>query len=219
MAGRRRTARDRRRRNLGQNFLTDRRVIERFVASIDLREDELVVEIGTGRGALTRALAEAGARVWTVERDPVWADRAGQELAAAGLADRVRMIRADARRLRLPSEPFRVAANPPFGLTTDILAMLLDRPERGPTRADLILQREVARKHAATPPVALRTAAWAPWWRFELGRPVPRDAFRPRPSIDAQVLHIHRRTPPLLPNELAPGFRDALRPAWDRVRR
>ena len=35
--------------------------------------------------------------------------------------------------------------------------------------ADVIVQREVAAKHAASPPVALRTAAWAPWWTFERG--------------------------------------------------
>ena len=43
---------------------------------------------------------------------------------------------------------------------------------------------EVARKHASTPPVALRTAAWAPWWRFEAGLIVKRNAFRPRPAVD-----------------------------------
>jgi 23S rRNA (adenine-N6)-dimethyltransferase len=110
--------------------------------------------------------------------------------------------------------PYRVVANPPFGLTTEILSMLLDDPDRGPDRADLILQREVAVKHSQTPATSLRTAAWAPWWEFDLGPVIDRDAFRPRPSVDAAVLRIHRRRPALFPGWLAPRLRDALRPVW-----
>lgn len=173
-----------------------------------------MVDVGAGTGALTLPLAAAGARVWAVEADPVWADRLRRAATDAGLSDRVRVLTTDLRRLRWPREPYRVVANPPFHHTTELLALLLDRPERGPGRADLLVQREVARKHTAAPPSALRTAAWAPWWRFELGPAVGRDAFRPRPPVDAQVLTIHRRADPVLPLWLAPRFRELLQPAW-----
>ena len=175
---------------------------------------ELVVDLGAGTGALTVPLARAGARVWAVEADPVWADRLQDRLTGAGLDHLVRVIRADIARLRLPAEPYRVVANPPFGLTTAILARLLDQPAAGPERADLLVERAVARKHATEPAIALRTAAWAPWWRFDLGPTAGRDAFRPRPGVDAQVLRIHRRRPPVLPEHLAPDFREVLRPSW-----
>ncbi|MEM7327064.1 MAG: rRNA adenine N-6-methyltransferase family protein, partial [Actinomycetota bacterium] len=70
MAVRRGTERDRRQRSLGQNFLVDRRLIDRFVASLDLTAEQLVVDIGAGTGALTVPMAEAGARVLAVEADP-----------------------------------------------------------------------------------------------------------------------------------------------------
>jgi 23S rRNA (adenine-N6)-dimethyltransferase len=110
-----------------------------------------------------------------------------------------------------------VVANPPFARTTAILSLLLDEPSGGPTRADLVLEQGVARKHAASPPRALRTAAWAPWWDFEGGPPVPRSSFRPRPSVDAAVLTIRRRTTPLLPERLAPDYLETLRPLWIRT--
>jgi 23S rRNA (adenine-N6)-dimethyltransferase len=207
-----RTERDRRRRELGQNFLVDRRTIPLLIDGLGLTPGELVVDVGAGTGALTLPLARAGVEVWAVEADTVWAERLAAEAAVEGLA--VRVIRADLRRLRMPRRPFRVVANPPFGLTTELLGKLLDDPARGPARADLIVQREVARKHAATPPRALRTAAWAPWWEFELGIPIDRDAFRPRPDVDAQVLSIRRRTPPILPPRLGPAMLDLLRPHW-----
>ena len=160
MSGRRPTERDTRRRALGQNFLVDHSVISRFIGSLDLQPGELVVELGAGSGALTGPLIEAGADVWAVECDPAWV-----EVLRGNLAGRsARVIAADLRQLRLPRTPFRVVANPPFGSTTEILAMLLDQPDRGPDRVDVIVQREVAVKHSQQPPTSLRTAAWAPWW-------------------------------------------------------
>ena len=215
MSGRpHRTERDERRRTFGQNFLVDRSLIDRFVLGLDLGPADLVVELGAGCGSLTRPLAATGATVWAVESDPVWAERLRTTLGTGDLASRVRVIPTDFRRLRLPKDPYRVVANPPFGLTTELLAMLLDRPERGPTRADLILQREVARKHAVTPPSTLRTAGWAPWWEFELGPTIRRTSFRPQPSIDAAVLTIHKRRPAILPERLAPTFAERLRTDW-----
>jgi 23S rRNA (adenine-N6)-dimethyltransferase len=210
VSGRARTTeRDERRRSYGQNFLVDRPLIERFVAGLDLGPDDLVVDLGAGNGALTWPLAATGAEVWAVESDPVWAER-----LRARREGRVRVIPTDLRRLRCPKDPYRVVANPPFGLTTELLGMLLDRPDRGPTRADLIVQLEVARKHSSAPPASLRTAAWSPWWEFEFGSIVRRTSFRPQPSVDAAVLTIRRRCPAILPERLAPGFAERLRIDW-----
>lgn len=209
-----RTERDRQRRVLGQNFLVDQLLIDRFVDSLGLGADDLVVDLGAGTGALTLPLARTGAEVWAVESDPRWAARLRANLEAG--APHVRVITADLRRLRLPRGSFRVVANPPFGLTTELLARLLDDPERGPERADLVVQHEVACKHATTPPVALRTAAWVPWWTFDIGMRFGRDAFRPRPSVEASVLTVRKRVPALLPDRLAPDFVETLRPAWTR---
>jgi 23S rRNA (adenine-N6)-dimethyltransferase len=214
VSGRPRTERDARRRALGQNFLVDRHVIERFVRSLDLRAGDVVVELGAGTGALTLPLLGAGVEVWAVERDPVWSERLRQIVETRGAHGTSRVIEADLRRLRLPPTPFRVVANPPFGLTTEILTRLLDAPDRGPDRIDLIVQLEVAVKHSRRPPASLRTAAWAPWWEFHLGPTIDRGAFRPRPRVDAAALTIVRRNPPVLPTWLAPRLRELLRPTW-----
>ena len=215
MSGRlRRTERDARRRSYGQNFLVDRTLIDRWFGELGLGADDLVVDLGAGSGALTRAIAATGATVWAVEPDPVWADRLRTEFVVGSRDGRVRVIETDLRRLRFPRDPYRVVANPPFGVTTELLGLLLDRPERGPTRADLVLQLDVARKHAASPPTALRTAGWIPWWDFSLGVTIPRTSFRPRPNVDAAVLTVRRRVPALLPERLAPTFAERLRPDW-----
>lgn len=214
MSGRRPTERDARRRELGQNFLVDPDLIERLVDSLDVQAGELVLDLGAGAGALTLALLAAGAEVWAVEFDPYWSRRLRDRVARCGDGGRARIIEVDLRDLRLPERPFRVVANPPFGLTTEILAKLLDRPDRGPRRVDLVVQREVAVKHSRRPPSTLRTAAWAPWWEFHLGPTIARESFRPRPRVDAAVLTILRRDPEILPVWLGPRLRELLRPGW-----
>jgi 16S rRNA A1518/A1519 N6-dimethyltransferase RsmA/KsgA/DIM1 with predicted DNA glycosylase/AP lyase activity len=63
----------------------------------------------------------------------------------------------------------------------------------------------VARKRAGRPRTAL-SAAWSPWWRFRLGGRIARDAFRPRPRVDAGILVVERRRQPLLAPEAAEPF-------------
>lgn len=214
MGNRKRTTRDRRRRALGQNFLARPHHIEGFLAGADLADDDHVVEFGAGTGALTVPLARRVGRVTAVERDPAWAKQLRDRLRAAGLDDRVHVLRVDLRHYRLPAQPYRVMANPPFGLTTALLRKLLDDPSRGPERADLLLQREVAVKRSQQPPATLLSAGWAPWWTFELGAVVPRQAFRPVPRVDAAWLTVRRRDEPVLPTWMAASLPHALRPLW-----
>lgn len=214
-APRRRSTRDRRRRSHGQNFLVDEGVVERLLTRLDLTTEMVVVDVGAGRGALTLPLARAGARVLAIERDRHLVRELQQRVEWAGVAGRVQIRRGDLRQVPWPRAPYRVVASPPYALTTRLLARLLDDPRTGPERADLLLQWEVARKRAAQPPASLRSAAWAPWWRFELGERVPPDAFRPVPATASGWLTITRRDPSVLPSHLAPGFRDLLAPHWN----
>lgn len=213
-AQRRRSAADRRRRSHGQNLLVSEGVVEGLLARLDLGDGGLVVDVGAGRGALTIPLARAGARVLAIERDRRMVADLQRRLEEAGVASRVRVRRGDLREVALPATPYRVVSSPPYALTTRLMSRLLDDPRRGPTRADLLVQLEVARTWAAEPPTTLRTAAWAPWWRFELGERVSRRAFRPVPAVDSAWLTVLRRDPPVLPVHLAPSFREALEPCW-----
>jgi 23S rRNA (adenine-N6)-dimethyltransferase len=67
----------------------------------------------------------------------------------------VTVVQADAVSLPLPNRPFRVVANPPYGITADLLDSLLAAGTRL-VAADLVLQRAVVRKHARDKPKAYR---------------------------------------------------------------
>lgn len=207
-----RTARDARRRSLGQNFLQPELGRE-LVASAGFRPGQLVIEIGAGRGALTHALALLPIDVVAVELDPFWAEQLREELRVAGRG-RVRVVCADFFAIALPVRPFRVVGSLPFGRTMQLCRRLFDDPSLPIERADLVVQWEVARKRACAPPATLQGTVWAPWWEFQLGRRVPATAFRPMPRTDAGVLVATRRRPALLPPAMAGAFAGFVHARW-----
>jgi len=203
VSGRTPSGRDRRSR-LGQHFLASSRLASQLVADAGVTGDDRVVELGAGRGALTDALAGRAAQVLAIELDPKLVSILARRYAAVR---NVTVLGADARDAPLPANPYRVLANLPFGVTSAVLRRLLDAPAGGLQRADLILQWQVARARArAGPPTDLVGARWGPWWEFRRGRRLPATCFRPRPAVDAAVLAVTRRDPPLLPIALNPRY-------------
>jgi len=143
--------------------------------------------------------------------DPVWAERLRQRFAGQR---GVRIVARDFLGLVLPRKPFRVLGSLPFAKTTDIFHRLLDDPATPLRRADVIVQWEVAVKRAAMPPTTLLSTAWAPWWEMHLTRRIPATRFRPEPQVDAGLLAITRRDPPLLPVAMAGAYAAFVRREW-----
>jgi 23S rRNA (adenine-N6)-dimethyltransferase len=159
-----------------------------------------VLDIGAGQGALTGPLIRAGARVIAVELHPGRAEalrcrfgavtgsagrdngRASSNGSASG-AGAVTVVQADAAGLRLPRRPFRVVASPPYGITAELLSLLL-APGSRLVAADLVLQRAAVRKYAAR---RVRGCL------ITEGLAVPRRAFTPPPRVDSAVLVIRRQ--------------------------
>jgi 23S rRNA (adenine-N6)-dimethyltransferase len=151
-------------------------------------KDDLVVELGTGGGMLTRQLARVAGRVVAVEFDPYWALRLRERFFDDG---NIFVIHDDALKVELPDEPFTVVANFPFCTTTAILHRFLDDPTTPPESVYLVVQKQVALKHARPKPTTLKTLHWSPWHRFSAGLELPADAFHPKPGVAA------KRGPPL----------------------
>jgi 23S rRNA (adenine-N6)-dimethyltransferase len=183
------------RSELGQNFLRDSRTARRIVAESGVGGDDLVVELGAGGGMLTRQLARVAGRVVAVEYDPYWVLRLRERFSDD---DNVVVVHEDALKVALPEVPFTVVANIPFCTTTSILHRLLDDPIAPPERVYLVVQRQVARKHAKPKPTTLKTLHWSPWYRFSGGMELPADAFHPKPGVAACLMVAAKRGPPLV---------------------
>ncbi|TDD10329.1 ErmE/ErmH/ErmO/ErmR family 23S rRNA (adenine(2058)-N(6))-methyltransferase [Nonomuraea diastatica] len=187
-----RTPADRARRTLSQNFLVDRHAVDLMVKAAG--PEGLVLEPGPGEGALTLALAEAGAQVVGYEVDPRLAGR----LASRTRSDpRIDIVRRDFTTVRAPREPFAVVGNIPYSITSKIVDWCLRAPAL--TSATLLTQREYARKRAGGyGRWSLVTVESWPWFSWKLGDTIGRESFRPVPSVDSAILRLQRRPEPLV---------------------
>jgi 23S rRNA (adenine-N6)-dimethyltransferase len=178
------------RHELGQNFLVDRRVVDRIVGVVAATPGP-IIELGAGSGALTRELAGLGRPLTALEIDPRRARALRREFGG-----HTTIVQADALAWRYPSAQHMVVGNVPFHLTTAIMRGLLARGHW--TDAVLLTQWEVARRRCGVGGSSLLTAQWHPWFSFTLHGRVPARAFRPMPSVDGGVFSIKRRTEPLV---------------------
>ncbi len=202
------SSRDARRRALGQNFLVDERAIAAVAGTLHPPPGGLVVDIGAGKGALTRAVAARGARVIALERDPDWVRVLRREAPRWG---EVEVVRGDALTFALPHEPHRVVSSVPYGISTQLVRRLL-REGHGMERAVVVLQLEAARRLTSGGRFA---ATWAPWFTFSVGRRIEPCAFRPVPSVRSAIVTIEPRPVPLLSPAVLPAYERFLRTAFD----
>ncbi len=147
------------RKSLGQHFLRDSRIVERIVTTANVTPDDLVLEIGPGRGALTERLLDTGAGVLAVEVDrdlvPYLRDRfAGPRFAIVEAditrCDLARELAAANQRDDWHFTRTRVVANLPYNLSSPILTALIEN-RRLFADFTVMLQREVVERIAAPP--------------------------------------------------------------------
>ncbi len=191
------SARSARQRELGQNFLIDRNILDVIERLAELTSDDVVLEVGGGPGVLSVRLAPRVAHLHVVEVDERLREGLVRELAPFG---NVSLHVADALELDLPAldpAPTKMVANLPYGVAaTVILRTVADLPGMGSWV--VMVQREVGERLAAAPGTA---AYGVPSVLAQLAcevkvlRPISRQVFRPVPNVDSVLLGLRRRGP------------------------
>ena len=129
---------------LSQHFLRSPRLALILIGHSNLKKRDLVVEIGAGSGVITSALAHRVKHVIAIEPESTTAAKLRENLIKRGIVN-VTVIEKDFRDYELPREEYKVFANPPFHLSSEILHKLIgtDNP---PEAIYLILQKQFALK-------------------------------------------------------------------------
>ncbi len=190
----------------GQNFLIDLNLIDLLVRAADLGPNDVVLEVGTGTGALTGMMAAKAAAVVSIELDPQLHQLASEELfncpnVALLLQDALRnknniadnVIQAVQQQLETrPGSQFKFAANLPYNIATPLISNLLLAPIT-PVTMTVTIQKELAERIVAVP----RTKDYSSlsvWVQSlcdaEIVRIMPPSVFWPRPKVDSAIIHI-----------------------------
>ena len=181
-------------KQFGQNFISDKNLLDSIVTASGVDENTVVVEIGCGAGTLTRALAERAKKVYAFDVDialqPVLAE------TLAGL-DNVEVVFRDFTKVNLKEleneiGEYMVVANLPYYVTTPLVTKLLEESEKV-QGISVMVQEEVAERFAAkedTPEYGAITAAIALKGTAKIVKRVSRNMFYPRPNVDSAVVKI-----------------------------
>lgn len=196
------------RKNLGQHFLNDRRILERIADALELTGAETLVEIGPGRGSLTEILAPRAAKLIAIEYD-----RALAEMLRKRYAEKpsVQIVEADVLTVDLGAvagEDYYLVGNVPYYITTPILFHALQRPRA--RRSVFLVQREVADRIVAEPGSkeygALSVNVQAVANPKSLFRVAP-GSFLPPPKVESAVIRIEPRAQPIVSENDEEKFR------------
>ncbi len=185
-------------KSFGQNFLIDERVIERIIRVADACGGETIVEIGAGRGALTKHLVEKNCRLLAVEFDRELTQRLREEMSVRA---NFTLIEDDALTMDFcttiqPAPKARVVANLPYNISTAILQRLIEQ-RRCITEMILMLQREVVERIMASPGSSERgylSVMVEAYCEVEKLFDVAPTAFRPVPKVWSTVARLNMRT-------------------------
>ena len=188
------------RKRLGQHFL-EPAWVAKLLESLSPAADDVFLEIGPGRGALTRPLSNRVQRIVAVEIDRDLAAHLREELAPTVRVVEDDFLNVDLRDLlRDERLPVRVVGNLPYNVSSPILFKLLHASADGRLLSDatLMLQKEVAERLVAVPgsgdygALAIQVALLADVERMLT---LPPGAFRPPPKVTSAVVRLAFRTP------------------------
>lgn len=206
---------------MGQHFLVDKGILRRIVAAAELSRDDTVLEVGPGRGVLTRELAEQAGRVIALELD---------EALVAGLSEQfagqphVTAVHGDARDADLDAlipvgTPYKVVANLPYYAASPIVRRFLNA-SRKPSLMVVMVQHEVAREMAAQPgDMGFLSVLVQLHARAKIVCKVSPRAFRPQPKVDSAVLRLDVLPEPALDLDSEAGFIELVRAGFSAPRK
>ena len=186
------------RKSLGQHFLADGRVLSRIVKAAEIASQDLALEIGPGKGALTRRLVDRAAHVVAIELDHHLAATLPDRL---GNPPNLRVIEGDARTVDLkslvgPHAVYKVLGNLPYYAANPIVRRFLEAANQ-PELMVVTLQEEVARSMAAAPgKMGFLSVAVQYYADTKVVCTVPPGAFRPPPKVLSAVLRLDIRPVP-----------------------
>ena len=191
-------------KSLGQNFITDKSVIERIVEGSDVGEDDLVIEIGPGIGVLTAEAAESAAKVVAIEIDKKLIPILAETLADY---DNIRVINQDILKTDINeiiceereagsfTGGVKIMGNLPYYITTPIIMGILEKGVEADS-ITIMMQKEVADRIKAAPGGKIYGAisvAVQYYCEVEQVASVPKEVFVPRPKVDSAVLKLSIR--------------------------
>lgn len=183
-------------RRLGQHFLIRESVLEKIAVAACGERAATVIEIGPGKGALTKHLLDHAGQVIAIEVDPYLTHYLRQRFKDV---PSLHIVDNDVLKTDLAAwGPAAIAGNLPYYITSPVVEKVATLPAGAWTRAVFLVQKEVAERLTAQPgsrDFGFLTVQAGVLCRAEYLFAVPPAAFKPPPKVDSAVVRLHPRDP------------------------
>ena len=195
-------------RELGQNFLVDKRFLSKIISASEISSLDTILEIGAGKGILTRELARSARQVLAVEIDPWLVSDLNFKFAST---DYINIVEGDARHIDYDEllssiNRYKLVANLPYYAASPILRKFLEADKK-PSLIVVMVQKEVAENMTAIPGnMSLLSVATQLYGNPRIIASVPPRAFRPSPKVTSAILRLDVYAKPLLELESIKPF-------------
>lgn len=179
-------------KHLGQHFLTSQKALRGMVSAAQIGAHDTVLEIGPGKGALTKYLLDTGAKVVAIETDPDMIAILSADFKSEIVDGTLELVHADIRNSEQRLERldnYKLVANIPYYITGEIIRDFLSR-ENQPASMTLLVQREVATRIARDPKESILSLSVKIYGKPTYIETVPAGAFSPPPAVDSAIIHI-----------------------------
>ena len=170
--------------SISQIFLTSRKTIDRLISKTTLSKSDTVLEIGSGKGHITKALSEKCRSVISYELDAGLYTKLKPQLK-----ENVKLYNSDFLKCKLPKQPYKVFSNIPFSRTSEIIRKLT-ASDNLPTAIWLIMEKGAAKRFAGLPAESLSSLLLKPFYDSKIIWYFRNDDFHPAPQVDTVLLEL-----------------------------
>jgi 16S rRNA (adenine1518-N6/adenine1519-N6)-dimethyltransferase len=196
-------------KSLGQNFLKSGSALRAIIVAGEIEPKDIILEIGPGKGALTKKLLETGAKIIAIEKDRELIPYLEEKFAPEIKSKQLVLIEGDILDLtmaqilkaskllstKLPSFSYKLIANIPYYITGEVIRKFFEEKNQ-PTRMVLLVQKEVAHRIVARDlKESILSIACKAYSIPKYIQTVKRDAFNPAPNVDSAIIafnHINK---------------------------
>lgn len=205
-------------KSLGQNFLVNRKSLQKIVSSAEVKYTDTIVEIGPGTGLLTEILGQKAQSVLAVEMDRELVNLLRVKFRHV---PSVKIIEQDARKWNPETInlPYKVVANLPYYAANHILRRFLES-SHPPQLLVVTVQKEVAELIVATKgEMRVLSVSVQVYAKPSIVGYLNPESFRPRPKIQSAIVRLDVLETPLISLAEREGFFDLVRAGFSSARK
>ena len=189
-------------KSLGQNFLVQPELAQKIVQWGDLKNNDLVIEVGSGTGILTQAILNKEAKVVAVEKDRRLVSFLKEKFSTENKKLKIiegNILKTDVKKI-ISGKKYKVIANLPYNISLPVIRMLLEA-EKKPELMVLMVQKEVGQRICSKSPKMAKVGVYfQALAEIKKIMNIGKGNFFPKPKVDSVVLKIKPKKKVFLPD-------------------